>query len=224
MTKLKYTEDTYCFETETSITNIGQDELGLYVQTEEIILYPQGGGQPSDTGHLVSTRGNIFNVSKVLNNSGLVNHYGAFIKTDSFNIGQRVTMCVDGDTRLVNAVNHTAGHLLSFVVEYLYPTSKAKKGYHFNDGAYVEFEGLPTDVDLKKIEEEVKKKIESSIIIKQVLTESSEDFDSGKAYRTMSIEGLGKVGCGGTHVNNTSQISSFVIRKIKKGRISYTSS
>jgi Ser-tRNA(Ala) deacylase AlaX len=222
MTELKYTNDTYCFEIETSITETGQDELGSFVQTKETILYPQGGGQPSDTGSIFVKNGVTFKVTKVLNMQGVVNHYGIYTTPTQFTNGDLVTISVESKQRIVNAINHTAGHLLSFVVESLYPTTKAIKGYHFPDGAYVEFQQLPDNLDVLKVEEEVNKKILSSIPIKQYFTENIENSINGKAFRVMDIEGLGNVGCGGTHVDNTSKINSFKIRKVKKGRISYT--
>ena len=49
-TKLLYLEDTYCFEGEGKFLGWGEDQKGKFLVFDQTIFYPQGGGQPSDTG------------------------------------------------------------------------------------------------------------------------------------------------------------------------------
>jgi Ser-tRNA(Ala) deacylase AlaX len=220
MTNLLYLEDTYLYESTAKIKELREDEQGVFVVLDQTIFYPQGGGQPSDQGLIISEDSNKqFKVIKVLITDGIVKHYGQFTIGVSLIVGLSVKLLVDQNTRILNAKNHTAGHLLFMIVEKLYPTSKATKGYHFNDGAYVEFNSLPDNIDQKVIQEQLDLSIINSICIK---TNTTKDLINNKPHRTMEIEGLGKVGCGGTHLANTNQLKAVTIRKIKKNRISYT--
>jgi Ser-tRNA(Ala) deacylase AlaX len=216
-TLLQYTEDTYRFESDAKVTKVDQDETGRFVETDQTIFYPQGGGQPSDTGTIQSNNGSVFTVSKALKNGDTVRHYGVF-EGDSFGQDDSVSLVINESQRIINAINHSAGHLLAFIVEATYPDCKATKGYHFEEGPYVEFTDLPTDLDVQTIEQQVKAKILASIPI----IHHNLDSTDGSDYRVMRIEGVGQVGCGGTHIRNTGEIPTFTIRKVKKGKISYT--
>lgn len=226
MTILKYLTDTYSFEDNTIVSNFGSDEIGEYIQLQETIFYPQGGGQPSDIGIIKSENGVVFNVTKVLYNNGEVNHYGTYEGVIKLPIGTVVDLSINKEVRITNAINHTAGHILSFVVEKLYPTCKAIKGYHFNEGPYIEFENLPSNIDVLEVEKEVNQTISLQLpVLQYIEMDSVTTFeDKSKQHRIMEVEGVGSVGCGGTHINNTNQIKSFNIKKIKKGRISYFAS
>ncbi len=54
---------------------------------------------------------------------------------------RHVNLKLDKERRLQHAKSHTAGHLLSAVVESLASELKGTKGHHFPDGPYVEFNG-----------------------------------------------------------------------------------
>ena len=71
-----YLEDTYAFEKkdvkflETRMVGEDESKLETVVITESTIFHPQGGGQPSDTGHL--TQGDIWIQSRKSNESRFV--------------------------------------------------------------------------------------------------------------------------------------------------------
>ena len=48
--KKMYEMDTYLFESEAVVTALGEEEGKKFFQLDQSIFYPQGGGQPSDTG------------------------------------------------------------------------------------------------------------------------------------------------------------------------------
>ena len=69
-------------------------------------------------------------------------HVGKYMSEGRFAAGEAVTMQIDQDLRKINARNHSAGHLLDMAMWRAGRTElKPSKGYHFADGAYVEYIG-----------------------------------------------------------------------------------
>ena len=78
MTKLNYLDDTYLLESKATFIEIKENEKGKAVILDETIFYPQGGGQPADTGKIILDN-NIFSVTDVrLDENGIVWHFGEF--------------------------------------------------------------------------------------------------------------------------------------------------
>ena len=78
MTKLKYLDDTYLFESKAIFIETKEDEKRKVVILDETIFYPQGGGQPADHGEIVS-KDTVFTVTDVrLDEDGTVWHFGEF--------------------------------------------------------------------------------------------------------------------------------------------------
>lgn len=233
MTTLDYLNDTYLFKSEATLLEIKDHELGTALILDKTIFYPQGGGQPSDTGSIMSGK-ETFTVKQVrLDKDGTVWHFGDFKET-SFSCGDKVTLEVNEKQRIIHSQLHSAGHLIDCAItEMQLDPLKPIKGYHFLNGPYVEYEGIITDTEKVKLELEtrvnqlIKQRIDISAInissdeaIKQNLS-----IPEGKSARIIEFTGYEGCGCGGTHVKNTFEIGKITIRKIKskKGntRISY---
>ena len=81
------------------------------------MFYPQGGGQPYDTGTISS--GDIkFVVEEVRYAEGEVLHIGRFEHV-RFMEGEQVRCTVDAERRLLNTRLHSAGHVLDMAVNEL---------------------------------------------------------------------------------------------------------
>lgn len=139
MTKKLYLQDTYQFDFESLIQEVSKDEKGIFIILDQTAFYPQGGGQPSDHGVI---RNDHFeaNVIHIAQHSDQIRHHIEPIATEIL-VAQKVYGVVDHKRRLTNARYHTAGHLLSNIVEILNPKLKAIKGHSFPGEAYVEFQG-----------------------------------------------------------------------------------
>lgn len=226
MTILKYLDNTYLFESEATFIEMRENEKGKAVILDETIFYPQGGGQPADRGEILSGDG-VFLVNDVrLDEDGTVWHFGEF-KNGTFNKGDHVVLKIDQSRRMLNAKLHSAGHLLDCAIsrmemKQLQPT----KGFHFPDGPYVEYDGtIENPVDLMPL---LQKQIDDLIL--QNLTLERKDLSPeeaqcegihapvGKQVRVVHFNGYSGCGCGGTHVNSSSEIGKVIIRKIKSGQ------
>ena len=112
-TELDYLPDTYRMNGTATCVGIRRMDNGLYdVLLDRTIFYPKGGGQPSDTGRIVLPQGE-FQVKQVaLSPTCIVSHMCALISGACPTPGETVELRVSASDRLLNARNHTAGHII----------------------------------------------------------------------------------------------------------------
>ena len=215
---------------------------------DRTILYPVGGGQPSDTGKIVGVEGAEFMVEEVKAIDGVVYHYGTFAEgaeaAGAFEEGAVVTVHVDIEKRLMHARIHSAGHLLDVAMtnigygpEVMVPT----KGLHTPEQAYVEYQGKSEgdkDAFAKTLEAEINRLIAAGGNSTAAILGYDEaakacggslppyiPADSTPRIVTIVADTAG-CPCGGTHVADVKEIESVAVTgvRVKKGvtRVSYT--
>ena len=240
-TKLTYLEDTYLFELTTVFTGQGIGTKGQFLTFSETILYPKGGGQPSDFGRVQLGDDVSFDITYVEYDgaSGVARHFikgvdGVIANLEEI-VGSPATLHVDSQRRLANARAHTAGHLLADVVSSLAPELQGKLGNHDPiEGCYVKFHGLLTSVPAAEFPSLVNAKLAEILLVprgvdSRLATDGAEGSGpEGKARRLVQIEGFEPSPCGGTHIRSLAEISSLICTKaaiVKKEnvtKISYT--
>jgi alanyl-tRNA synthetase len=167
---------------------------------------------------------------------GEIRHYLAPDRP-ALTAGSAVTCLLDAERRVLHARHHTAGHLISNVVEKLDPSLKAVKCHAFPQESYVEFLAgtSATAPNATLLQARVSEVIAIGRETK-VFDISAEDFERsfyrlpydipGKgSLRVVQIGEYSPVPCGGTHLRNIAEIGSVTIGKtvVKKGiaRVSY---
>lgn len=235
-TQLQFLSDTFQFEIETSITGSGEDDDGPYVVTGSTIFYPGGGGQEPDKGFIITPLGEEIPILKARIKHQAVRHYLPERLTEK----GPVTIRIDPEYRVQNARLHTGGHLLSAIVfEKLHWPLKPVKGFHYQQGAYVEFEPeeemseIPESVLNEALAEDITKKLPVSTCLvsaddpafQQAFKPENFVPPAGKPLRLVQINSYLALPCGGTHLHDTGEINRLKIKYIKhkKGniRISY---
>lgn len=238
-TYLKYLEYGSLLQDNATIQKIGtSDDDKTYIILDQTIFYPQGGGQPFDQG-TIKNETRTFNVQEVRFKDGIVYHYGTF-ENEPCTVGQKVDLNIDESRRLLNSRNHSAGHLIDLSLNNLGQLMKPTKGYHFPQGAYVEYaEILDNDTRqqlIKPLETELNNIVQAALPIEIRMVNKNElekissfipdNLPINKPTRVMIVQGYSAIPCGGTHVANTKDIGRITIDKIKnkKGnlRISYS--
>lgn len=237
-TVLAYLDNTYLDVGDAIALRVGRDDRGAYIILNQTIFYPQGGGQPSDTGSIQFDQ-LVVSVSFVAFSDGYVLHY---LPDEPANldelVGKSCQLHLDKSRRMKHAKLHTAGHLIAGIIDSQPGTMRATKGFHFEDGPYVEFEGKP-DCDADSLLSSLQAKIDILIAEDQRVTASLVSYDDlkqrcgsvpanlpeDKPLRTITIQQLDPVPCGGTHVASLAELGSVSVLKMKtrKGatKISY---
>jgi len=239
-TRPLYMDGTYVFHCDAQVILVAlkeEDPEVLVVELDQTVFHPQGGGQPSDTGMLMADGLPNLTVAFVCKDKakeGVIRHeckgssgdIQAWLQQKE-RVPWPVRCQVDEGKRRLNARLHSAGHLLDVAIFVLGFRWQAGKGYHFEEGPYVEYiptkEGRQLDVKDAKakatVMDEISEKMKE-LIGKNISTE----VGLVNGMRTVSMDGV-SCGCGGTHVEASGEIKEVTIKKIqaKQGniRVSY---
>jgi Ser-tRNA(Ala) deacylase AlaX len=235
-TELVYLNDTYQYQGSGTLLRIDADERGSYGVCDRTIFYPQGGGQPADSGDL-TVNGQRIPVTFVGFANGEVRHYGNFADlalTGAAEAGQRV----DESRRLKNSQAHTAGHLVANVAESIAPELHAVKGYHFPEGSYVEFDGVLAGLaeefiatmnerlsEAVRAEHNIQCRTVDFHELQAICPKLPAGLPQDKPLRVVQIGDFPPVPCGGTHLPSLADLKSVSISKAKskqgKTKVSY---
>ncbi|KAL6848279.1 hypothetical protein ACP4OV_022407 [Aristida adscensionis] len=247
-TRLVYFDDMRALRSSATVLSVHKEENGRRtVVLDATVFHPQGGGQPADTG-AISAGGARFLVEDARMKDGVVFHYGRFEGAGEegcgheFSEGQSVSLEVDAERRSFNSRLHSAGHLLdncmqNVGISHLEPG----KGYHFPDGAFVEYKGVIPPEQLKDIQNELEREAnrlisEGAKVLASVFTyEEAAKLCGGSLPSYISKDSnprIVKFGdlpggpCGGTHVADISDIKNIKVTniRVKKGvtKVSYS--
>ncbi len=210
----KYYEDTHLYSLDSKVVSVGEENDEKYVVFDQTIFHPQGGGQPDDKGSF-TINGNEYLVTKLVAPKDpyaspyTIKHFYSDEDSVSVEAGMQAVQKIDENSRLLFARLHSAGHLLAYAAEEIYPDLKAIVGNHFPKTSFVLFKGtsLPN-------KEEFKSKV-SELVNKLTLQDLSVTNNWNVSPRTVQFGELAAHGCGGTHVKSSAEIGLFIIRSIK---------
>ena len=224
MTIYKFYEDSYLTNHDAVITSVDGQWIGL----DQTIFYPLGGGQPGDTGQLIhhAETFDIVDTRKATDPTLIIHQLAG--GAGNLKVGDAVSTCLDWDRRYKHMRMHTAMHLLGSLIPVPVTggsvgAEKSRLDFNLGD-LHIDKQDLTDRINLLI---EAKHQIEFGEITEQYLDENPD------LVRTMSVQpprGVGNIRtvniaqidyqpCGGTHVNNVSEIKRIRISKIEnKGK------
>ena len=212
MTERLYYNDCYLREFPARVIEVSED--GRRVLLDRTAFYPTSGGQPFDVGTLGGAT-----VLEVVDEDDRVVH----VVDRSIALGD-VTCEVDWTRRFDHMQQHTGQHLLSAVFEELFGAGTVS----FHMGAVVStIDVSAANLDAKQIErveERCAEIVAEARPVAITFEDASADLGLRKAsertgtLRIVSIGGLDRSACGGTHVRSTAEIGAIQIRKLEKIR------
>jgi alanyl-tRNA synthetase len=215
VTERLYYTDSYLQEFRARVTGRAEDGRRIYL--DHTAFYPTSGGQPHDTGAIAGVP-----VVEVVDEGERIAH--VMEATHSPVEGAEVGCRIDWDRRFDHMQQHSGQHLLSavLVAGFGLPTVSFHLGQEIStidlDATALDaatllegerranqavFEDRPISVDFEDAAEA------------RGLRKSSERTG---VLRIVSIEGLDRSACGGTHVRRTGEIGPILIRKLDKVR------
>lgn len=226
-TNLLYLEQMYELTHDAVVEQTERQDDRQVVILDQTIFYPQGGGQPYDTG-VIENEDSRFVVEEVRFADGLVRHIGHF-EGRPFISGEDVHCVVNKERRMLNSRLHSAGHLVDMAVAELKLDWPPTKGYHFPDSPYVEYAGT-LDPDqreelIRQLQTLCRRFIAENAAVTCKLVSRTElealcrfvppNLPTNKPIRVVQFDGFA-VPCGGTHVHSLKEIGEETITKLKK--------
>jgi alanyl-tRNA synthetase len=189
---------------------------------DQTTFYAEQGGQVGDIGILESGN-NIFEVLDTQKNHKVILHVGK-VKHGSFKKGQELYSKVDEERRLSIMRNHTATHLLQAALRVVLGNHVQQQGSFVSEARlrfdFTHFKQVSRQ-ELDRIEELVNSFVIENLAVSK-LEMSLEDARKQGALaffaekyedkvRVVSIQGISKEFCGGTHLDSTGFIGLFKI-------------
>jgi alanyl-tRNA synthetase len=210
MTERLYYTDSYLHQFQARVISVDGQKVCL----DRTAFYPTSGGQPFDIGAL-----NGVSVIDVVDEDDRVVH----ILEKPLAPGD-VTGEIDWTRRFDHMQQHTGQHLLSAVFVELFGISTVS----FHMGSAVSTIDVSaaslSPSQTERIEERCAEIVAEARPVLITFEDATADLGLRKAsertgtLRIVSIEGLDRSACGGTHVRSTSEIGRLQIRKLEKIR------
>jgi alanyl-tRNA synthetase len=212
VTERLYYSDCYLREFSARVVDIADGGRRAYL--DRTAFYPTSGGQPFDLGTLGGAA-----VREVIDEEDRIAH----VLETPVDPGE-VEGRIDWTRRYDHMQQHTGQHLLSAVFEDLFKIPTLS----FHLGALastidIGVAALQTS-QVEQVEERCAELAAEARLIGIGFEEASSDLDLRKAsertgtLRIVSIEGIDRSACGGTHVRTTAELAPILIRKLEKFR------
>ncbi|MBO4693721.1 MAG: alanyl-tRNA editing protein [Clostridia bacterium] len=204
ITKKLYEKDAYISKFNAAVLSCDKAENGYRIKLDKTAFFPEGGGQPADTGTISGV--NVFDVQ--IENDEIFHYTEKPLET-----GVTASCNLDFDRRYSFMQNHTAEHIVSGLVfkEYGYNNI----GFHLNESEVTfDFNGFFTEEQLKKLEYEANKRVWRNLSVTAFYPSSDESVTTsyraksginGK-IRLVKIEDTDICACCAPHVNSTGEI------------------
>lgn len=186
-------------------------------------FYPESGGQVADTGTITGDEFEleVIDVQKPVNE--LIVHF-ARVKKGKVNAGARVIAMIDSARRRDTERNHTATHILQWALRLVLGDFVKQSGSYVSPDYFrfdYPYEEPLTREQLYRIEELVNAKIAENHPVRKYETtlQHAREIGAialfgekyGEYVRVVEVGNFSRELCGGTHVNQTSEICLFKI-------------
>lgn len=217
MTSRLYYTDAYLRAFRARVEEVSPDRTRVYL--DRTAFYPTSGGQPFDTGSLGGAA-----VADVVDEGERVAHLLAAPAPEALAAGAALEGTIDWGRRFDHMQQHTGQHLLSALLHDRWGWETVS--VHFGS------ETSTLDLDVGEIPpallEEAEREANALVLENRPVTVSFEEAedagglrkasDRTGTLRVVTIEGLDRAACGGTHVRGTAEIGSILLRGVERVR------
>lgn len=230
MTKALYLLDCYLKEFEATVESVKDDK---YVVLDKTNFYPNAGGQPYDTGKIISEDGTEYDVVYVAKFGDMISHEVEMTGKPSLKAGDKVKGVIDWDRRYRLMRMHTAAHVISIIIEKdadalitgnQLGLDKSRIDFNLENFDRDKFAGYMDEAN-ELIKKGAKVNLyllprEEALQKYERLTNLAKGFsDDIKEVRIVEIEGVTVEACGGTHLKDINEIKGVKLLKLdNKGK------
>jgi len=219
-----YEENSYTKEFEAKIINI--DKEIKVIELENTAFFGKGGGQPGDSGVLVSESGSVEVIETVKKEGSILHQVNSVA---NLKIGDLIKGKINWKKRYKFMRMHTALHLLCAVVP-----ADVTGGQIGELKSRLDFNANVNSINKEDVQIKLNQVLKNDNEISYEWVDSQVLEKKPELIRTMTVKPpktngkirLVKIGnidlqpCGGTHVKNISEIGSIIIGKIEnKGKM-----
>jgi alanyl-tRNA synthetase len=212
MTERLYYSDSYLTRFQARVVDTNPERTRVYL--DRTAFYPTSGGQPFDTG----TLGGVA-VTDVIDEGERIAHVTAAP------VAQNEVECtIDEAPRFDHMRQHTGQHLLSAV--FIEVLAAPTVSFHLGVDACtidIQRDALSAE-EVRAVEKRANDLVMENRAVTVEFRDTTEDLGLRKAtdrageIRIVSIAGLDRSACGGTHVRSTGEIGPILIRKLDRIR------
>lgn len=204
MTQKLFYENMYLQHFSATVTGCESAQDRWHITLDATAFYPEGGGQPGDTGYLGSVR-----VLDTHSHGDEVIH----ITDGPIQPGEKIEGKIDWEPRFSRMQHHTGEHIVSGLIHRLYGYDNV--GFHMgHDAVTLDLSGELSGADLEKVErlanEAVWKNIPIEISYPSPEALAALDYRSKKELsgdvRIVTVPEYDICACCGTHVHKTGEI------------------
>lgn len=205
--KLFY-KDAYLTEFNSVVTDIKINEEGCWAAFEETAFYPEGGGQPCDTGIIIIGEEEI-KVRKVSEENEIIWH----LLSKEIKAGTPVSGKIDWDRRFDHMQQHSGEHIVSGLICAKFNCDNV--GFHMGEDVItIDYNTRITYEEALEIEEAANKYLWENHDFIQMWPDKEElkqiDYRSKKELegnvRITSFPGADTCACCGTHVKSSAEV------------------
>ena len=216
MTEKLYYQNSHLFTFDALVLDCRAEKKGWSVVLDRSCFFPEGGGQPADTGIIGSAR-----VWDVHERAGEIRHY-----TDApLTVGESVRGSVDAEQRLRRMQNHSGEHILSGLVHSAFGYDNV--GFHMGaDCMIIDFSGELGWEQLMELETQVNAVIRENLPLHiwfpseeelKTLTYRSK-LELTENVRIVEIPGVDRCACCAPHVERTGEVGLLKILDSQRHR------
>ena len=204
MTEKLYYIDSHLREFEAMVLSCEETKKGWALTLDRTAFFPEGGGQPADTGFIGEAR-----VLDVHEKEGRILHY-----TDRpLPPGERFACAVDAEQRLRRMQNHSGEHIISGLVYREHGFDNV--GFHMGpDCMTMDYSGELSWEQLREIERLANEAVRADLPLKIWFPEEQElaellyrsKLDLKEGVRIVEIPGVDRCACCAPHVGRTGEV------------------
>ena len=215
-TEKLYYIDSHLFDFEATVLDCRETETGWAVILDKTAFFPEGGGQPADTGFIDSIP-----VTDVQEQGGEILHFCG----QALPVGDHLPCRVEREQRLVRMQNHSGEHIVSGLAHRLYGCENV--GFHMGEDCMtIDFDRELSWQQLMEVETLVNRAVRDNLPVLCSFPEGEalekleyrSKLDLTENVRIVEIPGIDRCACCAPHVARTGEIGLIKILDAERHR------